>query len=156
MSSCSRSTSVLSYLMGELDEDAKALFEKHLESCPACRRELRFERTLQNGLAECTKPDAAPAELRLNVLTKILTMPRLRFPFWQIAVALLSGTTAFLILMKILRGSSLLETGTEVLMNFVEEMFLAVENVSSFQPMILAGIISVGIVSVVASLVPEE
>ncbi len=35
MSSCSRSASVLFYLMGELAEDEKALFEKHLDSAPS-------------------------------------------------------------------------------------------------------------------------
>lgn len=142
--------------MGELDEHDRGLFEKHLESCPICRRELRLERTLQNGLVECTKPDAAPAELRLNVLTKILTAPRPRFPLWQITVALLSGTAAFLILMKIPHDSTLLEKGTGFLMNLIEEMSVAVENFSSLPVMIVAGIALAGIASVLASLIPEE
>ena len=57
MSSCSRSTSVLSYLMDELSEDDRVLFEKHLNNCPICLRELILERSLQNRLAECPHED---------------------------------------------------------------------------------------------------
>jgi len=142
--------------MGELDEDDKVLFEKHLESCPICRDELRLERTLQNGLIECTKPDAAPSELRLNVLKRTLTEQRSRFPFWQIGVTFLSGAVAFLFLLQILRGSSLFETSFELLIRFINEIFATLENINSLPLMIGAGIVLVGIVSVVASLLPEE
>ena len=156
MSSCSRSTSVLSYLLGELDEDDRVLFEKHLENCPICRDELRLERSLQNGLVECTKPHAAPPELRLNVLKRTLTVHQPRFPFWQIAVTFLSGAAAFFFLLQILRGSSLFETGTGLLINFIDGVFVALENETSLPLMIGIGIVLVGITSVVVSLLPEE
>ena len=156
MNSCSRSTSVLSYLLGELDEDDRVLFEKHLESCPICREELGLERTLQNGLVECTKPDAAPPELRLNVLRRTLTVHRPHFPVWQIAVTLLSGAAAFFVLLQGLRGSSLLETGTGLLTRFIDGAFATLEHANSLPLVIGAGIVLVGIASVVASLLPEE
>ncbi|MCK4807239.1 MAG: zf-HC2 domain-containing protein [Candidatus Aegiribacteria sp.] len=156
MSSCSRSTSVLSYLLGELNEDDMVLFEKHLESCPICRDELRLERSLQNGLVEFTKPGAAPPELRLNVLKRTLTVQRPRFPFWQIAVTILSGVAAFLVLLQVLSGSSLLETGIGLLIRFIDEILATVERIDSLTLMIGAGIVLVGITSVVASLLPEE
>lgn len=156
MNSCSRSTSVLSYLMSQLDEDDRVLFEKHLDNCPICRDELGLERTLQNGLTECTKPHAAPPELRLNVLKRTLTVHQPRFPFWQIAVTLLSGTAAFFFLLQILRGSSLFETGAGLLIGFIDEVFATVEQVNSLPLMIGIGIVLVGITSVVASLLPEE
>lgn len=156
MSSCSRSTNVLSYLEGELNEHDRVLFEKHLDSCPICRHELRLERTLQSGLVECTMPDAAPAELRSDVLSRILIGQRPRFPFWQIAVTLLSGAVASLVLLQILHGSSLLETGIVLLMGFIDEIFTAVEKYSSLPLVIGVGIVLAGIASVVASLVPEE
>lgn len=156
MSSCNRSNNVLSYLMGELNEDDKALFEKHLESCPICRLELRLERVLQTGLVECTQPEAAPAELKLNVLSRIQTMYRPRFPFWQIAVTLLSGSAAFLILLRILRGSSLPETGIVLLTNLIDDIFTSIKNADSIFLMIGAVVIFAGIASILASLLPEE
>lgn len=156
MSSCSRSNNVLSYLMGELNEDDKALFEKHLETCHVCRHELKLERVLQNGLVECTLPDAAPMGLRLKVLSRIPTVRQPRFPFWQIAVTLLSGAAAFLALLQILRGSNLPETGIGLLTDLIGGAFETIEKADSLPLMISAGIVLVGIVTVVASLVPEE
>ncbi len=156
MSSCSRSTSALSYLMGELDEDNRVLFEKHLNGCPICRHELMLERTVQNGLVACTMPDKAPAELKLNVLTTILTVQRPRFPFWQIAVTLLSGVAVFLILLQILRDSSILANGIGFITGFIDEFSTTFDSVSSKPLMIGIGIVLVGIASVVALLVPEE
>ncbi len=156
MSSCSRSTSVLSYLLGELDENDKVLFEQHLVSCPLCREELRLERSLQNGLVDCMKPDAAPPELRLNVLTRILTVRRPRFPFWQVAVTLFSGAAVFIVLLKVLRGSTLPETGIRLLIRFVDGIFATLEQANSFPMMIGLGIVLIGIATGVASLLPEK
>lgn len=156
MSSCSRSTSVLSYLLGELDEDDRVLFEKHLESCPICRDELGLERILQNGLSECTKPGAAPPQLRLNVLRRTLTMQRPRFPVWQITATLLAGAAAFFVLLQGLRDSSLLETGAGLLTRFIDGVLATLEHANSLPLVIGAGIALVGIASVVASLLPEE
>jgi len=156
MNSCSRSTSVLSYLLGELDEDERFLFEKHLDSCSLCRDELRFERILQNRLVECTKPDTAPPELRLNVLRKTLTAQQPRFPFPQIAVTLLSGTAAFFILLKVLSGSRLLETGFRTLIRFVDEIFVTLVQTNSLPLMICSGIVLIGITTTVTSLLQKE
>ncbi|MEN8209616.1 MAG: zf-HC2 domain-containing protein [Candidatus Fermentibacteria bacterium] len=156
MSSCSRSTNVLSYLLGELDENDKALFEQHIANCPICREELRLERSLQNGLAECTMPDAAPDELRLNVFKTILTVQKPRFPLWQIALTLLSGTAAFYALMQILRDSTLPEAGIGFLVRFVDGIFATIAQGNSLPLMIGTGIVLIGIVSVLASLLPEE
>ena len=69
MSSCSRSADILPYLMGELGEDDRVLFERHLEGCSACRDELRLERALQNGLIECTLFPEAYERFRGRVRT---------------------------------------------------------------------------------------
>jgi len=156
MNSCSRSTSVLSYLLGELDEDERLLFEKHLDSCSICSDELELERILQKRLVGCTKPDAAPPELRLNVLRRTLTVQQPRFPFWQIAVTLLSGTTAFFILLQVLSGSRLLETSFRTLMRFVDEIFLTLVQANSLPLMIGLGIVLIGITTTVTSLLPKE
>ncbi len=142
--------------MDELDEDDRVLFEKHLNGCPICRHELMLERSLQNGLAECMKPDAAPAELRLNVLTKILTVQRPRFPFPQVAVTLFSGAAVFFILLKILSGSGLLSKSSGFLIDVIDGIFAAVEQMNSLPLMIGAAIVTMGIISVVALLLPEE
>lgn len=156
MSSCSRSNRVLSYLMSELDENDTALFEQHLKCCPFCRDELRLERSLQNALIGCTKPDTAPPELRQNVLKRTLTVQKPRFPFPQIALTLLSGTAVLLVLLQVLSGSRLLEKGFGTLMRFADEIFATLVQADSLPLMIGLGIILVGITSVVASLLPEE
>ncbi len=156
MSSCSRSASVLSYLMGELTEAERALFEKHLDSCPICRHELGLEHALQHGLVECTLPDAAPAELRLNVLSRIMTLRQPRLPVWQIAVTVLAGAAASLVLLRILSGSSLPETGIGLLTGFIEGATAVIGKAGSLPLMIGVGVVFVGIASVVASLVPED
>jgi anti-sigma factor RsiW len=156
MNSCSRSSSVLSYILGELDEDDRVLFEIHLDTCSICRDELKFERILQNRLVECTKPDAAPSELRLNVLRRTLTAQQPRFPFWQIAVTLLSGTAAFFILLQLLSGSRLLETSFRTLMRFVDEIFVTLVQANSLSLMIGLGVVLIGITTTVTSLLPKE
>ena len=142
--------------MDELDEDDRVLFEKHLNGCPICRHELMLERSLQNGLAECMKPDAAPAELRLNVLTKILTVQRPQFPFWQVAVTLFSGTAVFFILLKILSGSDLLSKSSGFLIGVIDGIFTSLEQAASLPIMVASGIVLIGIATIVASLLPEE
>ncbi|RKZ07430.1 hypothetical protein DRQ25_11600 [Candidatus Fermentibacteria bacterium] len=156
MNSCSRSTSVLSYLLGELDEDERVLFEKHLDSCSICSDELELERILQSRLVECTQPDTAPPELRLTVLKRTLTVQKPRFPFWQIAVTLLSGTAALLVLLQVLSGSRLLETSFRTLIRFVDEIFITLVQANSLPLMICSGIALIGITTTVASLLPEE
>ncbi|MCD4848925.1 MAG: hypothetical protein K8R76_12130 [Candidatus Aegiribacteria sp.] len=156
MNSCSRSTSVLSYLMGEQNESDRSLFEKHLEGCPICQRELKLERSLQNGLVECTLQDAAPPDLKLNVLSKILTMRPPQFPIWQMVVTLLSGAALFTVLLRILHDSSVPETGIELLSTLIDNALAAVDNNNSVPLMIGVGIVLMGILSVVASLVQEE
>ena len=156
MSSCSRSTSVLSYLMRELNKSDRALFEKHLESCPICQRELKLERSLQNGLVGCTLPDTVPPDLKFNVLSKILTVRQPQLPIWQIVVTLLSGAVLFMALLKILHNSSLPETGVKLLTTLIDSALAAVDNINSVPLMIGVGIVLMGIVSVVASLVQEE
>ncbi len=101
-------------------------------------------------------PDAAPAELRLNVLSRIMTLRQPRFPVWQIAVTVLAGAVASLALLRILHGSSLPETGIRLLTGFVEGAAAVIGKAGSLPLMIGAGVVFVGIASVVASLVPEE
>jgi len=139
-----------------LDENDKVLFEQHLVNCPICREELRLERSLQNGLVDCMKPDAAPPELRLNVLKKTLTAQQPQFPFWQVAVTLLSGAAVFIVLLKVLSGSHLLEKGFGLLMRFVDGIFATLEQANSFPMMIGLGIVLIGIATLVASLLPEK
>lgn len=142
--------------MDELDSSERALFEKHLDGCPICQRELRLERSLQNGLVECTLQDAAPPDLKPNVLSQMLTVRQPLFPFWQILVTLLSGAAVFFLLLRILRNSSLPETGVELLTTLIDNALAAVDNINSVPLMIGVGIVLVGIVTGIASIVPEE
>jgi anti-sigma factor (TIGR02949 family) len=156
MNSCSRSDDVLAYLTGLLEGEEKALFEKHLEDCPACRRELDLERALQSGLSECTLPDAAPAELRPAVLAGMLTVRRPRFPFWQIGATVAAGTAAFLALLHVLAGSGLPEAGAGLLARAASSLSSMFSGTGSLPVMIGTGLVLVGIASVLASLVPED
>ncbi len=74
----------------------------------------------------------------------------------QIAVALLSGTAAFFILLKVLSGSCLLETGFQTLIRFVDEIFVTLVQTNSLPLMICSGIILIGITTTVTSLLPKE
>jgi anti-sigma factor (TIGR02949 family) len=156
MNSCSRSASVLSFLIGELDGGERSLFEKHLAGCPICSHELRLELALQNGLAECMLPDTAPVDLRSNILLRILTVHRPRFPVWQIAVTLFSGAAASLALLRVFRDSNLPETAIGLLAGLLEGVSGMIEKTGSLPLMIGTGVILVGIASIVASLLPEE
>ena len=156
MSSCSRSTEVLSYVLGELEGDDKVLFEKHLENCPLCREELRFERILQNGLTECVKPDAAHSELKLNVLKRTLAGQRPKFPFWQVAATLLSGATIFFVILNIARSLTLPEAGIGLLIRFIDEASVLLARADSLSILIVSGIVLTGITTFVVSVLPEK
>ena len=156
MSSCSRSADVLPYLMDELEDDERALFERHLEGCPVCSHELQLERALQNGLSECTLPDAAPIELRPRVLSGILTVRRPRFPYWQIGAIVAAGAAAFVAIYHVVSGTGIPQRGLGVLAGAVNAVASLLSGAGSVPLMIGTGIVIVGIASVVASIVPEE
>ena len=54
------------YFYGELDAQRAASFEKHLSSCPQCRKDLAFLRQVQTALL----PSAAPEKAVERVLRR--------------------------------------------------------------------------------------
>lgn len=56
------------YFDGELDALAAVTFEKHLESCPDCKRQLDAEQSLRRALQQTDLYDRAPRSLRENHL----------------------------------------------------------------------------------------
>ena len=65
---------LMSYLDGELDETARAVFESHLGGCRVCHSYLDdYKKTIELGRACCGAPagpvpDDAPAELVAAIL----------------------------------------------------------------------------------------
>lgn len=62
-------TQLHAYFDGELDALAAASFEKHLESCPDCKRQLEAEQSLRRSLQEANLYEHAPRGLREKVLS---------------------------------------------------------------------------------------
>jgi anti-sigma factor RsiW len=156
MNSCSRSDDVLRYLMEELDAAETEAFERHLDSCPSCRAEVRLERALQKGLAVCSLPDAAPAGLRPGVLTGILTVKHPRFPWWQITATVAAGAAAFAALLRVFEGSGLAVRAGAFLSGAAGAVSSLFSGVGSLPLILGTGILMVGIASIIASLVPED
>lgn len=62
---------VHAYFDGELDVLAAAAFEKHLESCPDCKRRLEAEQSVRRSLQQADLYQRAPQSLRENLLGNI-------------------------------------------------------------------------------------
>jgi len=58
------------YFDGELDALSAASFEKHLESCPDCKRQLEAEQSLRHSLQQADLYDCAPSSLREKLHTR--------------------------------------------------------------------------------------
>jgi mycothiol system anti-sigma-R factor len=82
------------YLDGELDALSAASFEKHLETCPDCKRSLAAEEALHQSIQKANLYERAPESLRKSILSKSETRsgvkpypaPRV-FPWRWLAVA---------------------------------------------------------------------
>ena len=61
-------TRLHAYFDGELDAVTAAAFEKHLESCPECHRQLGAERSLRRSLQEANLYERSPQALRERLL----------------------------------------------------------------------------------------
>lgn len=103
MNSCPQSEKVVAYLLGALDAAGKMEFERHLESCAACRRELAVERSVEAEMAGPLDPGYIEAR----------TMARLRLrqsedtrSFWlrafRTAVYALSAAITLYVLLPML------------------------------------------------------
>jgi mycothiol system anti-sigma-R factor len=62
------STSLHGYLDGELDAVRAAEFERHLESCPECVKELEAQESLRTTLQQAQLRERAPLDLRRKIL----------------------------------------------------------------------------------------
>jgi mycothiol system anti-sigma-R factor len=63
------------YLDGELDAQGAASFEKHLESCPDCQKQLDTEESLRRSLQQSSLYERAPRSLQVK-LAETLPAPR--------------------------------------------------------------------------------
>src|SRR5262245_65104648 len=65
---CDVSRSVLhAYLDGELDAPRAAEFERHLEGCSACTRELEAQESLRSSIQRAELYEAAPVDLENKI-----------------------------------------------------------------------------------------
>jgi anti-sigma factor RsiW len=59
------------YLLGALPELEAEVFEKHLESCPSCRRELEQLRVASEALPRAVEPVVPPPELKESLMKTV-------------------------------------------------------------------------------------
>jgi mycothiol system anti-sigma-R factor len=80
-------TELHGYLDGELDALSAAKFEKHLETCPDCKKTLAAEEALRQSIQRAALYERAPDSLRKSLLGKTqLPQPAIRsFPAVRIA-----------------------------------------------------------------------
>jgi anti-sigma factor RsiW len=66
----------MDYLTGELPDDSRALFERHLSRCPACHQYLAdYERVVQAGRAAFAHPeDEVSTEVPEDLVRAILAV----------------------------------------------------------------------------------
>jgi anti-sigma factor RsiW len=59
------------YLLGALPELEAEVFEKHLETCPSCRRELQQLRVASEALPRAVEPVVPPPELKESLMKTV-------------------------------------------------------------------------------------
>jgi anti-sigma-K factor RskA len=59
------------YLLGALPELEAEVFERHLESCPSCRRELEQLRVASEALPHAVEPVVPPPELKESLMKTV-------------------------------------------------------------------------------------
>ncbi|HKR97989.1 MAG TPA: anti-sigma factor [Candidatus Dormibacteraeota bacterium] len=59
------------YLLGALSEHEAEQFERHVESCPSCRRELDDLRVASEALPRAVEPVAPPPELKESLMRTV-------------------------------------------------------------------------------------
>jgi hypothetical protein len=59
------------YLLGALSEHEAELFERHLETCPSCRRELDELRVASEALPRAVEPVVPPPELKESLMRTV-------------------------------------------------------------------------------------
>lgn len=59
------------YLLGALPEMEAEVFERHLESCPTCRRELEQLRVASEALPRAVEPVVPPPELKESLMATV-------------------------------------------------------------------------------------
>ncbi len=68
---------LLDYTSGELPEDQKAIFEKHMKMCPPCVAYLEsYKKTIEMGRMACEKADDAPPPAAPPALLKAILKAR--------------------------------------------------------------------------------
>jgi anti-sigma factor RsiW len=88
-------TELHGYLDGELDALSAANFEKHLETCPDCKKALASQEALRQSIRQAGLYERAPASLRMSLLGKsqqplpaVRSFPAARVSSWRwLAVA---------------------------------------------------------------------
>jgi len=74
-------TELHGYIDGELDALSAANFEKHLETCPDCKKALASQEALRQSIRQAGLYERAPESLRISVLGKSKQQPAVRsFP----------------------------------------------------------------------------
>lgn len=97
MSSCPHSNKVLEYVLDLLPDQEKEVFEKHLQRCAVCQKELRIETAINTELTVELQPGYI--EERVHAKLKVRQMLRPRFSWlYALRVAAYSVTAIVLAL----------------------------------------------------------
>ena len=64
------------YVLGALEEDERAAFRRHLESCAVCREEVASLRAVASSLAAVAPAATAPPELKRRVMSTVRSEAR--------------------------------------------------------------------------------
>lgn len=103
MNSCPQSEKTTAYLLGELNVADKREFERHLESCAACRHELAIERSVEAEMAGILDPGFIEARTMVRLrLRKAEGMGSFWLRTFRTAVYALSAAIALNVLVPML------------------------------------------------------
>lgn len=118
------SEDLVQYAFGELASPQSGEMREHLDSCPACRRELEDIHTGMAALAISSASSAPPARSRTRLLKAVASEPHsrpvvMRRPWWNFAPAFASVLLAIIGLL-LWRENSNLRNRNEALRNEIQ------------------------------------
>lgn len=118
------SEDLVQYALGELTSPQSGELREHLDSCPACRRELEDIHSGMAVLAMSSAASAPPARSRARLLTAIAAEPHsrpvvMRRPWWNFAPAFAAVLLAIIGLL-LWRENSTLRNRNEALRNEIQ------------------------------------
>jgi anti-sigma factor RsiW len=154
MSSCDRSDRVLDYVLGLMDGDGREEFERHLEGCSSCRRELELERAVARRLREL---EPAPPDLAASVSGGLIAMRR-RWASWRSGLSVAGMVTALAVLLVNLTRflPPNVDRQLEAALRVLQRNATSVQGSGVLLATLATGTALAGLAGLVAWMLPEE